>query len=152
MGSETKPLKAFAIETLFSPKIPVLLCQFQYLLLYSFSVFRRQQACMQKFAIFFSVNYIESAEFHESAGDFLSYCILVKGIITITRAGADAKARNTDAQNKQVTFQNRTPCNNCTSQINNTLVENVANLDIVMPMHNLNTVIILQKTLGSLWH
>ena len=136
-GSEAKPLKAFVIETRFSPKIPVSFCHFKPLLLYSFSIFCWQHACMPKSAIFSTVNDMESAEFRGSAGYFHPWYILAKGTITITGAGADAEARNTDTRNKQVTFQNQAPFTNCASQINNTHVDNVANLDIVMPMHNL---------------
>ena len=46
--------------------------------------------------------------------------ILVKGIITITGAGADAAARRADERNKGVTFKNCAPFINCISEINNT--------------------------------
>ena len=131
-----KLLKAFAIETLFSPSIPVLLCYFKLLLIYSFSAFRWQHACMPKSAIFFTVNHIESTELYGSAEDFHPWHILVKGTIAITEAGAYVEARNTDARNKHVKFQNRAPFTNCTSQINNTQVDNAANLDVML-MHNL---------------
>ena len=65
-----------------------------------------------KSAIFFSVNDMESAEFCKSAGAFHHPSInhiVAKGIIIITGAGADAEAGNTDARNKQATFQNRAP-------------------------------------------
>ena len=41
--------------------------------------------------------------------DYSDAYVLVKGTITITGAGADAAARNVDARNKQVTFNNCVP-------------------------------------------
>ena len=37
--------------------------------------------------------------------DYCDAYILVKGTITITRAGTDGATRNTDEQNNQVTFK-----------------------------------------------
>ena len=64
-------------------------------------------------------------------------CILVKGKITITGAGADAAARQADERDKGVAFKNCAPFTNCISEINNTQVDNAKDLDIVMPMYNL---------------
>ena len=62
---------------------------------------------------------------------------LVKGIITITGAGADAAARQADERDKDVAFKNFAPFINCISEINNTQVNNAKDIDIVMPIYNL---------------
>ena len=49
-------------------------------------------------------------------------------------AAADANANNI---NKKVIFKNCTPFTNCISKINNTQIDNVEYIDIVMPMYNL---------------
>ena len=77
---------------------------------------------------------------------------LVKGTITIAGAGADAAARQADERDKGVIFKNCAPFINCTSEINNTQVDNARDIDIAMPMYNLieysdNYL----KTSGSLW-
>ena len=84
--------------------------------------------------------------------DCIDAYILVKGKITITGAGADAAARQTDERDKGVAFKNCAPFTNCISEINNTPVDNAKDIDIVMPMYNLieysdN----YAKTSGSLW-
>ena len=78
--------------------------------------------------------------------------ILVKGKITITGRGADAAARQADERDKGAAFKNCAPFTYCTSEINNTDVDNAADIDIVMPMYNLieysdN----YAKISGSLW-
>ena len=77
---------------------------------------------------------------------------LVKGTITIAGAGADAAARQADERDKGVIFKNCAPFINCTSEINNTQVDNAKDIDIAMPMYNLieysdNYL----KTSGRLW-
>ena len=84
--------------------------------------------------------------------DYSDAYILVKGTITIARAGVDAAARQTDERDKGVAFENCAPFTNCISEINNTQIDNAKNIDIVMPMYNLieysdN----YAKTSGSLW-
>ena len=49
--------------------------------------------------------------------------ILVKGIITITGAGARAILQWENKKNKQVTFKNCTPFTNSINQINNAQVD-----------------------------
>ena len=46
--------------------------------------------------------------------------ILVKGKITITRAGDDAAARQADERDKGVAFKNCAPFTNCIREISNT--------------------------------
>ena len=82
--------------------------------------------------------------------DYSDAYILVKGKITVDNtAAAYADANNT---NKRLIFKNCTPFTDCISEINNTQVDNVKYIDIVMPIYNLieysNN---YSKTCGSLW-
>ena len=84
--------------------------------------------------------------------DYADSYILVNGTITITGAGDDAAAREADERDKGVTFKNCAPFTKCISRINNTDIDNVHDIDIVMRMYNLieysdN----YSKTSGSLW-
>ena len=84
--------------------------------------------------------------------DYADAYIFVKGTIAITGAGDDAAARQLDERNKGVTFKYCAPFTKCISRINNTNIDNVQDIDIVMPMYNLieysdN----YSKTSGSLW-
>ena len=84
--------------------------------------------------------------------DYSDAYIFVKGTITIAGEGADAAARHADERNKGVSFKNCAPFTNCISEINNTQVDNVKDIDIVMPMYDLieysdN----YAKSSGSLW-
>ena len=77
--------------------------------------------------------------------DYSDAYILVKGTIAVQGAAAN----NT---NKKVIFKNCAPFTNCISEINNTQIDNVEDIDIVMPVYNLieysdN----YAKTAGSLW-
>ena len=84
--------------------------------------------------------------------DYAYAYILVKGKITITGAGADAVARQADEINKGVTFKNCAPFAKCICRINNTEIHNAKDIDIVMPMYNLNEYSDnYSKTTGSLW-
>ena len=56
--------------------------------------------------------------------------IVVKGAITVK--GTD----NANKKYKNLIFKNNAPFRSYISKINNTLVDNVENLDIVMPMFN----------------
>ena len=67
--------------------------------------------------------------------DYSDAYIPVKGNITVNdTAGAGAAANNT---NKKVIFKNCAPFINCISKINNTQIDNVEYIDIVMLMYNL---------------
>ena len=68
--------------------------------------------------------------------DYSDAYILVKGTITINGRGADAAARQADERDKGVVFKNCAPFINCISEINNTQIDNVKDIDIVMPMYN----------------
>ena len=75
--------------------------------------------------------------------DYSDAYILVKGTISVNNtAAAGAGANNI---NKEVIFKNFAPFTNCISEINNTQIDNAKDIDIVMPMYKLNTVIIMQK-------
>ena len=74
----------------------------------------------------------------------------MKGTITLTKANGRGII---DIRNSFEAFKNNTPFTNCISKINNVLIDNVEDLDIVMPMYNLleyskN----YSKTTGSLWN
>ena len=78
--------------------------------------------------------------------DYSDAYILFKGNITVNNTAA---AYNT---NEKVIFKNWAPLTNCISKINNTQIDNVEYIDIVMGMYNLieysdN----YSKTSGSLW-
>ena len=84
--------------------------------------------------------------------DYADAYILVKGTTTINGAGDDAATRRADERNKGVTFKDCAPFTKCISKINDTEIENVQVIDIVMPTYNLieyrdN----YSKTSGSLW-
>ena len=80
--------------------------------------------------------------------DFSDAYIVVKGIVT-----ASADERDRDKMNGQVILKNNAPFISNISKINGVLVENVEDLEIVMPMYNLleyskN----YSKTSASLWN
>ena len=84
--------------------------------------------------------------------DYSDAHILVKGKTTITGAGDDAAAKQTDERGNGVAFKNCASFTNCITQINNKQIDNAEDIDIVMPMYNLieysdN----YAKTSGSLW-
>ena len=69
--------------------------------------------------------------------DYSDVYIPVKGKITITGAGDDAAARQADERDKGVVFKNFAPFTNCIIEINNTQIDDVKEIDIVMQMYNL---------------
>ena len=80
--------------------------------------------------------------------DYSDAYILVKRKITITGAADDAAARQADRRDKGVEFKNCAPFTNYISEINNTQIDNVKDIDIVMPMYNfINIAINMQKNL-----
>ena len=84
--------------------------------------------------------------------DYADAYILAKGTIKITGAGDDAAARQADERDKGVTFKNCAPFTKCINRINNTPIDNAKDIDIVMPMYNLNEYSDNHsKTSGSLW-
>ena len=69
--------------------------------------------------------------------DYSDAYILVNGKITISGAGDDVAARQTDERGKDVALKNCASFNNFISEINNTPVDNAKDIDSVMPMYNL---------------
>ena len=72
--------------------------------------------------------------------DLCSYAdvyIFVKGTLTITGAGSNDGARQTDVRDKGVTFKNWAPFTKHISRLNRTDIGNAQDIDIVMPMYNL---------------
>ena len=79
--------------------------------------------------------------------DYSHAYILVNGIITVT--GNNPR----DRQNRPLILKNNVPFVSCIARINGELIEDAADLDIVMPMYNLleyskN----YRKTIGSLYN
>ena len=67
--------------------------------------------------------------------DYSDAYIHVKGSITVNNTAAtDADANN---NNKKVIFKNYAPFTKCISEINNANVDDVKDLDIVIPLYNL---------------
>ena len=61
--------------------------------------------------------------------------VLVEGTITVTNsAAAGAGVNNTI---KKLIFKNYAPFTDCITKINNTEVDDVQKIDVVMPMYNL---------------
>ena len=82
--------------------------------------------------------------------DYSESYILVKGAITVVNTSAAGAAANNT--NKKVIFKNSAPFSNCICKITNTQVDNVKNIDIVMPTYNLwKYSESYSKTFGSLW-
>ena len=82
--------------------------------------------------------------------DYSDAHILVKGTINVDNTAAQGAAANNT--NKKVIFKNCAPFTNCISEINNTQIDNAKDIDIVMPMYNLNEYSDnYGKTTGSLW-
>ena len=62
--------------------------------------------------------------------------ILVKGTITVANTASQYQPNN--AANKKMIFKNCVPFTNCTSRISSTLVDHAHDIDIVIPMCDLN--------------
>ena len=67
--------------------------------------------------------------------DYSDSYVLVQGTITVATTVAQGQANN--VTNKKVMFKNCAPFTNCISRINNTQVDDVHNIDVVMPIYNL---------------
>ena len=100
--------------------------------------------------------------------DFSDAYIVVKGTITVTKktfTNDDTEAPNNTVANatntandnafgeKKLVFRNNAPFINCVLKINGVKIDNVEDLDVVMPMYNLleyskN----YKKTTGNLWN
>ena len=72
--------------------------------------------------------------------------IVFKGNITVSNPG-------NDEYDKKLDFKNNGPFTSCFSKINNTLTDNVEDLDVVMPMYNfIEYSKNYRKKTGSLWN
>ena len=79
--------------------------------------------------------------------DYSDGYTVVKGIINVNVTNP-----NNNAHYEKLTFKNNAPFISCISKINNTLIDNAEDLDIVMPMCNLNDYSRnYSKTERSLW-
>ena len=82
--------------------------------------------------------------------DYSDAYILVKGNISVNNTAAAAAAANNT--NKKVIFKNCVPFTICIRKIDNTQIDNVEYVDIVMPMYNsIEYSDYYSKTSGSLW-
>ena len=75
-----------------------------------------------------------------SLWDYSSRYILVKRPITITGRGTDAAARKGDERDKAVIFKNCGPFTKYIREMKNTQGDDAHEIDIVMPMYNLNQI------------
>ena len=85
-----------------------------------------------------------------SLGDYSDGYILVKGKISIARALVPAEQNNVD---KEVVYENCALFTDCISEINNTQIDNVKEIDVVMSMYNNVTEYRdnCSKASGTLW-
>ena len=101
-----------------------------------------------------SVSYIKfkTTMLRSNLNDYADAYIPIKGTITITAAGDNDAAKQLSERNKNVIFKNCAPFNKCISR---TEIDNVQDIDIVMPMNNLIIISILIlnniQYRGSLW-
>ena len=61
----------------------------------------------------------------------------MKGIINVTGVGAISAAWQADERDKQVVFKNCSSFMNCITEINNTPIDNIKDIDREMAMYNL---------------
>ena len=69
--------------------------------------------------------------------DYSDACILVDGTIRIVVERANDAAIEEDRNNKQVVLKNCQQFTSCISKMNNTQMDNIQDLGIVMRKHNL---------------
>ena len=78
--------------------------------------------------------------------DYSDAYVVVKGTITFTDS-------NNHACDKKLALKNNAPLISCILKINNSLIYNAEDVDIVMPMYNLNEYSKnYLKTTGNLWN
>ena len=66
--------------------------------------------------------------------DFSNAYVLVKGTITVTAPEGQDQLR--DKKNRPLVLKNNASFISCIAKINGELIENVEDLDVVMPMYN----------------
>ena len=69
--------------------------------------------------------------------DYSDAYIIVKRTITLTEHGAHAAAMQADRNSKQVIFKNFASFTDCITEINNSQVYNLKDLDVIILMYNL---------------
>ena len=79
----------------------------------------------------------KSSMLGSNLGDYRDPNILFSGTITISGAGADDVEKRADENNKEVMFQNCAPVAYCISEINNTEIVHVKDIDVLKPMYSL---------------
>ena len=67
--------------------------------------------------------------------DYSDAYVLIKGVITAISTATQVQPNN--GANRKVIFNNCVPFTDCISRINNTQVDDVHNIDVVMSMYNL---------------
>ena len=70
--------------------------------------------------------------------DYSDAYIVVKGTITVTNP-------DDNEYDKKLTLKNNPPFVSCILKINNTLIDSAEDLDVVMPIYNLNTAKTIKK-------
>ena len=84
--------------------------------------------------------------------DYADAYILAKGTKTINGVADNAAARQADERSKGIIFKDCAPFTKCISRMYNTEIDNVQDIDVVMPMYNLIEYSdIYSKTSGSFW-
>ena len=61
----------------------------------------------------------------------------MRGTITTDGAGADDNAKRADKREKKLILKNCTPFTEYINEINNTQIDNAKDIDVAMPMYNL---------------
>ena len=82
----------------------------------------------------------KSSILRTSLFDYSGWYKLVKRPTTITRRGTDAAGRKGDERDKVAIFKNCRPYIKCIKEMKNTQVDDAHEIDIVMPMYNLNQI------------
>ena len=70
--------------------------------------------------------------------DFGDAYIVIKETVTLTKTN---RRGIIDKRNRFLAFKNNAPFTNCISKINNVLIDNAEDLDIVMPVYNLLSIV-----------
>ena len=69
--------------------------------------------------------------------DYSDEYILVRGTITINRAGDNDSAKQADERNKGVIFKDYAPFTDCISEVNNNQIDYTKDINVVITMYNL---------------
>ena len=76
----------------------------------------------------------KTSTLRSSLCDYSDAYIVAKETITFSHTGAAAAPNK---RNKKVTFKNCAPFTDCISEVNNTEMDHIKDIDVVMPMYNL---------------